>query len=339
MATQLELRRRVRSVRNIRQITRAMKMVAGAKLRRAQENIMNTRPFSNKVWEVLNDLAGRTEKRDHPLLREVPEERRILAVIITSDRGMCGSFNANVLRRAMTALKAWEGKDVSLVVVGKIGSKNLSKKKWPIIASYPDYLMDFGFAEAAAVAGDLIEKFTAHETDAVYLIYNEFKSLMQQTVVVDRLLPIVGIQFPKDEGVTARDAMRAVAEVNTGGTPDLAGYGAIGLSGMASAWAESKEAADEAGKFEALDLVDFIYDPSVAEIFARTLPRHVEIQTYRAFLESVAAEHAARRAAMDNATRNADDLIDDLTLTMNKIRQADITTEILEVVGGAEALK
>jgi len=339
MATQLELRRRVRSVRNIRQITRAMKMVAGAKLRRAQERIMNTRPFSNKVWEVLNDLAERTERRDHPLLREVQEEGRIIAVVVTSDRGMCGSFNANVLRRAVIALRAWEGKDVSLVVVGKIGSKYMRKQKWPVIASYPDYLMDFDFAGAAAVAQDLIEKFTAHEADAVYLIYNEFKSLMQQTVVVDRLLPIVGIRFPKDEGLTARDAMRAVAEVNTGGAPDLAGFGAIGLSGMASAWADSKEAADEAGKFEALDLVDFIYDPSVAEIFERTLPRHVEIQTYRAFLESVAAEHAARRAAMDNATRNADDLIDDLTLTMNKIRQADITTEILEVVGGAEALK
>jgi F-type H+-transporting ATPase subunit gamma len=339
MATLLELRRRVRSVRGIRQITGAMKMVAGAKLRRAQERIVKTRPFSDKVWEVLNDLAGRTEKREHPLLREVPEEEHIIAVIITSDRGLCGSFNANVLRRAMTALKAWEGKDVSLVVVGKLGAKFLSKKKWPILATYPDYLMDFEFAEAAALAQDLIDKFTADETDAVYVIYNEFKSLMQQTVVVDRLLPIVGINFPKDEGITARDAMRAVAEVNTGGTVDQAGFGAIGLGRMASAWAASKEAAEEAEQFEALDLVDFIYDPSVEVIFEQTLPRHVEIQTYRAFLESVAAEHAARRAAMDNATRNADDLIHDLTLTMNKIRQADITTEILEVVGGAEALK
>ena len=339
MATLLDLRRRVRSVRNIRQITRAMKMVAAAKLRRAQERIVNTRPFSDKVWEVLNDLAERTEKREHPLLREVAEEKRITAVIITSDRGMCGSFNANVVRRAKTALQAWDGKEVSLVLVGKMGFKQFKKQKWPVVASYPDYLMDFGFAEAAAVSQDLIETFTSHDTDAVYLIYNEFKSLMQQTVVVDRLLPIVGIRFPKDEGVTARDAMRAVAEVQTGGTADIAGYGAIGLSGLGSAWAASKEAAEEAEQLEALDLVDFIYDPNVAEIFERTLPRHVEIQMYRAFLESVAAEHAARRVAMDNATRNADDLIDDLTLTMNKIRQADITTEILEVVGGAEALK
>jgi F-type H+-transporting ATPase subunit gamma len=133
--------------------------------------------------------------------------------------------------------------------------------------------------------------------------------------------------------------MRVVAEVKAGGTPDLAGYGEIGLARLSSAWAATKDAAEEAAKFEALDLVDFIYDPSVDEIFERTLPRHVEIQMYRAFLESVSAEHAARRAAMDNATRNADDLIEDLTLTMNKIRQADITTEILEVVGGAEALE
>ena len=339
MATLLDLRRRVRSVRNIRQITRAMKMVAASKLRRAQERIMSSRPFSDKVWEVLNDLAERTERRDHPLLREVDEEKRITAVIVTADRGMCGSFNSNVIRRANIALRAWEDKEVSLVLVGKTGVKRFGKQDWPIVASYPDYLAEFGFAEAAAVAADLIDRFKAEETDAVYIIYNEFKSLMQQPVVVDRVLPIVGIRLPEDEDVTAREAMRVVAEVKTGGSPDLAGFGEFGLSRLASAWADSEEAAEEAGQLEALDLVDFVYDPSVDEIFERTLPRHVEIQIYRAFLESISAEHAARRAAMDNATRNADDLIDDLTLTMNKIRQADITTEILEVVGGAEALK
>lgn len=337
MATLLELRRRVRSVKNIRQITRAMKMVAAAKLRRAQENILRSRPFSDKVWEVLNDLADRTERRDHPLLREAAEERHITVVIVTADRGLCGSFNSNVIRRAKIALQAWEEKEVSLVLVGKFAERHFAKGPWHVEATYPDYLAELSFARAAAVAELLMDAFTEERTDAVYLIYNEFKSLMQQAVVVDRLLPIVGIRFPEEVDVTAREAMRAVAELKAGGTPYLEGFEDIGA--LATVWAAGREAAEAAEQLEKVELVDFIYDPSTEEIFSRTLPRHVEIQTYRDLMESVAAEHAARRAAMENATKNADELIDDLTLTMNKIRQADITTEILEVVGGAEALE
>jgi len=340
MATLLDLRRRVRSVKNIRQITRAMRMVAASKLRRTQDRIINARPFTDKAWEVMNGLAERTEDRGHPLLRRAEREQHVTVVVITSDKGLCGSFNTNILRRADTALHSWQDQAVGLVLAGRKGYDYYKKKDWTIGQYWIDLLKSVEFTDAELVAEYVMGEFEAERTDAVYMIYNEFKSIMQQNVVIEPLLPIVGLQFPDDK-ITAREAARIVAEQETGGDRKfLEGLEGITEIGTASGlWREGQEAAREAAELEPIELVDYVYEPDAETILAALLPRHVEVQLYRAMLESVSAEPAARMTAMENASRNADDLIDNLTLTMNKIRQEEITTEILEVVGGAEAQK
>jgi F-type H+-transporting ATPase subunit gamma len=341
MATLLDLRRRVRSVKNIRQITRAMRMVAASKLRRTQDRIINSRPFSDKAWEVMNGLAERTENRDHPLFRRAEREQHVTVLVLTSDKGLCGSFNTNIMRRADTALHSWQDQAVQLALVGRKGHDAYRKQDWTIGQYWVDYLDNVSFPDAAVVADYLIEEFISERTDAVYVIYNEFKSVIRQEVVVEPLLPIVGLRFPEDK-VTAREAARIVAEQQTGGSLQFL-EGLEGLAGdigtLSGVWAEGREAAAEAASLEPVELVDYIYDPDPETILANIMPGHVRVQVFRAMLESISAEHAARMTAMDNASRNADDLIDNLTLTMNKIRQEEITTEILEVVGGAEAQK
>jgi F-type H+-transporting ATPase subunit gamma len=341
MATLLDLRRRVRSVKNIRQITRAMRMVAAAKLRRTQDRILNSRPYSDKVWEVMNGLAERTENRDHPLLRQAEPEQHVTVIVISSDKGLCGSFNTNILRRADTALRTWQDQAVELVLIGRKGYNHYRKRDWTIGRYWLDHLKEVSFADAVQVAQYIIGEFEAERTDAVYLIYNEFKSVIHQNVVVERLLPVVGLRFPEGQ-ISARDAARYLAEKETGGLEFLAGIEAMAdmdigtFSGM---WSEGRQAAADASKLEQVELVDYVYEPDAETILGSLLPRHVEVQIFRAMLESISAEHAARMTAMENASRNADELIENLTLTMNKIRQEEITTEILEVVGGAEALK
>jgi len=341
MATQLDLRRRVRSVTNIRQITRAMRMVAAAKLRRTQERMLNARPFSDKAWEVMNGLAERTENRSHPLFRRAEREEHVTVLVITSDKGLCGSFNTNILRRADTALHSWEDQAVQLAVVGRKGYDYYRKQDWTIGQYWTDYLKDVTFADAAVVAEYVIEEFTAERTDAVYVIYNEFKSVMRQQVVVEPLLPIVGLRYPEGK-VTARQAARIVAEQETGGSMQfLEGIEglAAGIGTLSGAWSEGVDAAAAAASLEPVEMVDYIYDPDAETLLGGILPGHVRAQVFHAMLETVAAEHAARMTAMENASRNADELIEELTLTLNKIRQEEITTEILEVVGGAEAQK
>lgn len=335
MATLLELRRRVRSVKNIRQITRAMKMVAAAKLRRTQDRIIAARPYSDKVWEVLNDLAGRTERRRHALL-QTRDEQHVTLLVITSDRSFCGAFNTNVVRRTHAALRGFEDKAVSLALVGKNGITHFDKRDWHIDRRYPDYISDIDFPKAAAIARHLTDRFVEGATDAVYMVYNEFKSVLQQDVVIEPLLPVVGIRFEREDVGTAREAARALAEAKAG-LRSFAGVEAMGT--LAEAWAAGAKAAAEADELEPVELVDYLYEPDADVIYEALLPRHVETQVFRASMESLAAEHAARMTAMENATKNADEMIEDLTLTMNKIRQEEITTEILEVVGGAEALE
>jgi F-type H+-transporting ATPase subunit gamma len=341
MATLLDLRRRVRSVKNIRQITRAMRMVAAAKLRRTQDRIVNSRPFSDKAWEVMNGLAERTEVRDHPLFRRPDREEHVTVLVITSDKGLCGSFNTNILRRADTALHSWQDQAVQLALVGRKAYDYYRKQDWTIGEFWTDYLKEVTFADAAVVADYLIEEFTAQRTDAVYVIYNEFKSVIRQEVVVEPLLPIVGLRFPEDK-VTAREAARMVAEQQTGGDmkflEGIEGF-AGEFGGLSGAWGEGRKAAAAAADLEPVELVDYLYEPDPETLLATILPGHVRVQVFRAMLESISAEHAARMTAMENASRNADELIENLTLTMNKIRQEEITTEILEVVGGAEAQK
>lgn len=291
MATLLELRRRTLSVRNTEQITRAMKMVATARLRRAQEAIISARPFASRILAVLNSVAAAADPESHPLLEERPP-KRIEVVVITSDRGLCGSFNTNVLKRAGILLDSLRESGPGVRSVGRKGKDHFRRSGVPLSDSLEDLFRDLGYEHARAVAEPLMERYCAHPDDpegldAIFLVFNEFRNILQQDVVVEQLLPIRRLNLDGSEGGPPRE---------------------------------------------------FLYEPSEREIFAELVPRHVEYQVWKALLESAAAEQAARMTAMDNATRNANELITDLTLTMNRVRQAAITREILEVVSGAEAL-
>jgi F-type H+-transporting ATPase subunit gamma len=283
MATLRDLRRRIRSVSNTRQLTRAMKLVSAAKLRRAQERILAARPFARRMKLVLASAAARADVSAHPLLR-VPEGDRVELVLVTADKGMCGAFNTNIIKRATRFLE--ERRDESLTVhcIGKKGRDYFRRQRYNLRREYVDIFRNLEFPTAAEIASDLMERFVAAELDAIHVVYNEFKSAVQQAVVVERLLPLERAEF---------------------GAGELA--------------------------------VDYLYEPAAAELFARLLPRHVEVQLFRILLESSAAEHGARMSAMDAATSNAEEMIDGLTLHLNRVRQASITREIIEVVSGAGA--
>ncbi len=295
MANVRDFRTRIRSVRSTEQITRAMKLVAASKLRRAQERILAARPYTRKMLEVLSSLATRANTEKHPLLARRPEER-VIVVVITADKGLCGGFNTNILNRAREFLDLQGDRDVQVEVVGRKARDWFRRRRYRTRRVLIDIFRKVTPAHGREIAGDLVRGFTAGEFDAVYLIYNEFKSAIQQRVVSEPLLPIP----------------RSTFEAPAGGVPEKAMGAPAG---------------------------DYIYEPDDVKLFAALLPRHVEIQVYHALLESSAAEHGARMGAMDNATRNAGEMIETLTLQMNKIRQASITKEILEVVSGAEALK
>jgi len=279
----IDIRRRIRSVKNTQQITKAMKMVSAAKLRRAQEAMFAARPYARKMMEVLNSLASRAQPELHPLLQE-HGDKRVLLLVVTSDKGLCGGFNANIVRAAVRFLDERSDKELQLETIGRKGRDFFKRRRWKIRNEHVGIFQNLKFAAAKAIAQDLIQAYTTQELDQIYLLYNEFKSVIQQRIVVERLLPIEKLQLQPTE-------------------PAL----------------------------------DYIYEPKPAEIFGQMLPRHVEIQVFRALLESAAAEHGARMSAMDAASNNASDMIDRLTLYMNKVRQAAITKEIIEVVSGASS--
>jgi len=284
-----DLKRRTQSVKNTQQITKAMKMVSASKLRRAQDAILSARPFAKKMLEVLNSLATRADAAAHPLLHE-REPANVDVVVISADKGLCGSFNANIMKRAEDFLGGLESETLDVQVVGKKTRDYFKRRKYNIRHQFVDIFRDLTYDTAGSIARPLIERYSDAESedrvDAVYLIYNEFKNGMQQDVVVERLLPIEKLEFEKPE-----------------------------------------------------EELDYIYEPTAAEIYDAVIPRHVEYQVWHALLESAAAEHAARMTAMDNASKNASELIEQLTLTMNKVRQTTITREILEIVSGAEAIR
>jgi F-type H+-transporting ATPase subunit gamma len=287
MASLRDIRRRIGSVKNTQQITKAMKMVAAAKMKKAQEAILAARPYAQKMHLVLSSLAARTEEEAHPLLR-VREEYRVGVMVLTSDRGLCGGFNSNLSRHAQHFLGDQEAKknNVTLSVIGKKGQSFFKSRHIPMAKVYSDLSGKISYAKAAEIAKDLVEPFEQEELDIIYLVYNEFKSAISQQVVVEQILPIQPLELT--------DEMNAV---------------------------------------------DYLYEPSEGEVLAKILPEYVETQVFRALLESEAGEQGARMTAMDSATNNATDLIHQLTLSMNKARQAQITKEISEIVGGAEALK
>ena len=289
MPSLIDMRRRIRAVKNTQQITKAMKMVAASKLRRAQERVLATRPFAIRARRVLASIATRVDQTQHPLLAQRPGVKtgKTMLIVLTSDRGLCGSFNTNIVKAVGVFLRENAGREMLLGLVGKKGREALGRRGFPIRFEYTGLPKVIGFAEAESVAQPAIEDFTNGRVDSVHLVYNEFKSVMQQNLVVEQLLPMATIELTKKE--------------------------------------------------EAADRIDYLYEPSPQRIFDELLPRLVEAQILRALLESSAAEHAARMTAMDAATRNSSDMIEGLTLTMNKVRQAAITREIIEVVSGAQA--
>src|SRR5271155_4798394 len=295
MPTLLDYRRRIRSVKSTQQITRAMKFVAAAKLRRAQEGVFAARPYAKEIIRVLRSAAARMESPAHPLLQRRPEEK-ILVMVLTGDRSLCGAFNSNVLRHAM-----------DFIVIGKKGRDTLRKRGYSFVAEYLDVSAKVEFAKAKEIAARVAELYTSGEVDAVYAIYNEFKNVMVQNLRAEKLLPV-------DPEVVKKSADGA----------ELAAHAGPGGS------LPTEPAPDGQGR-----LVDYIYEQPVEEIFNGLVPRYLEGEIFRILLESAAAEHAARMTAMDAATRNASELIEKLTLRMNNIRQAAITKELIEIVSGA----
>jgi|SRR2546421_3630901 len=301
MPSLIDLRRRIRAVKNTQQITKAMKMVAASKLRRAQERIVNARPYAVQMQRVLSSVATRVDPSIHPLLivRERGPESKTLVVVVTADKGLCGSFNTNVIKAA-GAFIAQTTEQCRLGLVGRKGRDFFGRRGFDVMFEQIGIFQKLRYQDAQTIAQLAIDAFTSGDADRVMLTYNEFKSVMSQRVVVDQLLPIARAEID-DTSMTATAAER--------------GVGAPGVNN-----------------------VDYLYEPSAQEIFNQLLPRYIEVQIYRALLESNAAFFAAQMTAMDTATKNSADMIANLTLYMNKVRQAAITREIIEVVSGAEAL-
>lgn len=293
MASLRTIRRRITSVKNTQQITRAMKMIAAARLKKAQDNLMSSRPYSAKIKDTTESLVARTDTGAHPLL-ERREKRRAVLVVISSDRGLCGAFNANIFREAVSFLKAQET-ETSLVLIGSKAQEFFKRREFSIKKEYKDIYNDFSFGNAVEVGTDIVSDYEKGEIDSVFMIYNYFESILSQNTTLSTLLPI-GSEKKKTGDNTAEESEEESASV------------------------------------------DFICEPSQLEILNVLLPRFINTQIYRALLESLAGEYSARMTAMDAATENAAELIESLTLTYNKARQASITKELIEVVSGADAM-
>ena len=287
MATLLDFRRRIRSVKNTQQITRAMKFVAAARLRRAQEAALAARPYAKELARVLRSTMSRIESPEHPLLAKRPEER-ILVIVLAGERGLAGAFNTNILKSAQEFLRGKQGKKIVTIPVGKKGRDAMRKAGFEFAAEYVNVLARVDYGIAREIANLVTELYTKEEVDSVYVVFSEFKNVMTPLLTVEKLLPV--------EKITEGEQSEAEA---------------------------------------ASSQIDYIYEQPEEQLLNRLLPRYVETQVLRAMLESSAAEHAARMTAMEAATKNAGDVIEALTLHMNKVRQAAITKEIIEIVSGA----
>jgi F-type H+-transporting ATPase subunit gamma len=359
MANILDIRRRIRSVINTRQITKAMKMVSAAKLRRAQERALAARPYAQMLTSVLKSLVARAEIYDpetgepkHPLLAQ-RQEKNILLIVVTGDKGLAGAFSANITKAAMRFLNSKAGKNIDIEAVGRKG-RDFLRRRYPAAKVQTRSLADLAesieaepeqgertaeiqisgehagvlgkveFAQASALARNVIARYTREEIDAVYIVFNEFKSVIAQRLIVEQILPIEQI---------GEQAVR-LAEEPTEEDKKKAQEAAISAGVGMRAPEDGGEPATQFGTAQ----VDYIYEQTPEELFRALLPKYVSIQIFRALMESVAAEHAARMTAMDSATNNATDMIDSLTLLMNRVRQAKITKEIIEIVSGAAAM-
>jgi F-type H+-transporting ATPase subunit gamma len=287
MPTLLDFRRRIRSVKNTQQITRAMKFVSAARLRRAQEAALAARPYAQELARVLRSTMARIESPQHPLLARRPEER-ILVLVLAGERGLAGAFNANILKEAFKFFKSKQGKKMVVIPVGKKSRDALRKAGFEFAGEYVNVLARVDFGIAREIANLVTSLYSEEKVDAVYAVFSEFKNVVAPNLITEKLLPV-----------------------------------------------EKVEAPGEKDQQQATDQVDYIYEQPADQILDRLLPRYVETQILRALLESSAAEHAARMTAMEAATKNAGDVIEALTLHMNKVRQAAITKEIIEIVSGA----
>lgn len=286
------LRRKIAAFKNTQKITKAMKMVAAAKLKRSQDRILAARPYAHKMRGVLSNLSQRVNRSSHPLLQK-REGKKVEVLVVTSDRGLCGGFNGNIVRKSSEFVRQCEaqGLQVNLSLVGRKGRDYFRRRPWPIRQEWTGIFDKLSFEHALDIGADLTDHFVKGTYDELYVVYNEFKSAIQQRVIVEKLFPI--------------DAQE-----------EFGAHTSVGLSGGS-----------------------YLYEPDEAALLSALIPKHFQVQTYRILLESAAAEHGARMAAMDGATRNAGQLIKKVTLYYNKTRQAAITKELMDIVGGAEALK
>lgn len=289
MATLRDIKRRIKAVNSTSKITKAMKMVAAAKFRRAQQRMFEMRPYADRMNNILSGLAGGAEGEMHPLLAARPR-RNVQILVLTSDRGLCGAFNTNILKAAArhAAELRNEGFDVTISSVGRKARDYFKRRGIELSSSWVGISGKISYTNAQEIASSIIENYTNEAVDEVILVYNEFKSVVAQKIVISRLLPLAPIDTASEES---------------------------------------------------LPVYNFIYEPSKQEIFNRLVPKNVEIQIFRALLESQASEEAARMSAMENATKAANEMIGSLTLQYNKARQASITKELMDIVGGVEALK
>ena len=357
MANVLDLRRRIRSVKNTRQITKAMKMVSAAKLRRAQERALSARPYAKMISSVLESLIRRVDIYDeetgnlrHPLFATRPE-KRVLLIIISGDKGFAGAFNSNILKTAFQFIAGNQDKEMDIEAVGRKG-RDLMRRRYPaaeyvdetdefgrkrqvrqqrkgsveVTGDHPGMLLKLESSRVFELAQSVIARYVHEEIDAAYIVYNEFKSVIQQRLVVEKLLPLMKIGIPQIAGATepTEEERERAAE-------------AALSAGISIEPVDTAEADEEAKKFGTAQ-VDYIYEQPAEELLNGLLPQYVSAMLYHAMTESVAAEHAARMTAMDSASNNASDMIDALTLHMNRVRQAAITKEIIEIVSGAAAL-
>jgi F-type H+-transporting ATPase subunit gamma len=356
MANVLDLRRRIRSVKNTRQITKAMKMVAAARLRRAQERALAARPYARMIVSVLESLTRRVDIYDeatgnlrHPLFATRPE-KRVLLIVVSGDKGFAGAFNANILKTAFQFIGANPDKEIDIEAVGRKGRDQMRRRypaavysehtdengiarkvrerkaKIEVTGDHPGMLVKLETGRVFALAEDIIARYMHEEIDAAYIIYNEFKSVIQQRLVVEKILPLIAVGKPQITGAvepTTEERERAAE--------------AAVSAGIQLEAADTHEADEEAKKFGTAQ-VDYIYEQPSEELFAGLIPQYVSSMLYHAMTESVAAEQAARMTAMDSATNNASDMIDAYTLQMNRVRQAAITKEIIEIVSGAAAV-
>ena len=355
MANVLDLRRRIRSVKNTRQITKAMKMVAAAKLRRAQERAIAARPYAKMITSVLESLTRRCEIFDpatgelrHPLFAS-RDEKRALLIVVSGDKGFAGAFNANILKTAFQFIGGNSTREIDIEAVGR-KAHDMMRRRYPtavytdqtdesgrvtkvrarkgpveVTGDHPGMLLKLESKRVFELAQSVIARYCQEEIDAAYIVYNEFKSVISQRLVVERLLPILKIGIPQITGaVEPTEAER-----------ERAAEAALS-AGILLEPVDTAEADEEAREF-GTSQVDYIYEQPAEELFAGLIPQYVSSMLYHAMTESVAAEQAARMTAMDSATNNASDMIDALTLHMNRVRQAAITKEIIEIVSGAAA--